>query len=110
LVCVAVIAGVTLVVIDVSRMMFARRGRQCPTTKKRHRLHASAVEHWYTYGKGQDGKQITTKTWTRVLWVCPDCPYRAVTELNGNWSLEQMRRRTPAKGAESPWRAGISTR
>lgn len=106
----AVLVSVTVVTIDVLRAMFARRNRLCPTTKKQHRLHASGVEHWYVYGDGEGGKRVVTKQWTRVLWVCPDCPYRKVTEFHGRWTLEQMRRRTPAKGAESPWRAGISTR
>jgi hypothetical protein len=48
---------------------------------------------------------------TRVLWGCRSCPARIVQTLDGNWSLDEVRRRrTPAKGYESPWEAGVQTR
>lgn len=79
----------------------------------KHRYEALAITGVERYNHNRTRKEgdLPYFRGTRVLWGCRSCSSRTVQTLEGDWTLEQIRRRrTPAKGFESPWQAGVKTR
>lgn len=72
--------------------------------RHRHEWDVTAVNHYERkYWHFETGEERSTGRTTKVLKVCITCGKRDVENLDGQWSLEQVR------GLMAPSRSGVSS-